>query len=1711
MSLALAYGTTFIIDNAIAASEEIESNSSEIRDSYWLTHRDESFTLTADENGNVNILTEEQFAQFAYLVNMGNSCKGLTINLMANLDLSAYYWSPIGCGLLDIKQILFAGYCYDFDFGTTTFQGTFDGNDHKISGLKTYMPKQSSYLSTTNSTKYYSGLFGHAMDATIYSVILEGSDDYNIDKASNSLFSGVYIGGLLAYGYNVELRHVYVYRSFDIETNGGSSSTFVGGVAGYLEYDSRVLLCNSYNDITLSYAKSPHYANYFGGIVGSAFSSNITQCFNYGDILFYSTDSYSNVGGVAGRAAGNGAITYCGNLGDISTPYGVTYDVGGVAGYSSMTVENCVNYGDITGYQTSSKSMGTLGKNGYGGIVGISAGTINKCINYGNLDSSKAAVGGIVGLTTAGKVTNNACLSVYVSGYTDATYYRYGPIHGDVQTSNSTGSTNTSTTNQKADFENNYYFNNVFESMRWKDINGKQYSCELHGVYNSYLGSADTYKNEEYNLGFEVSSSVEYDGTYVKWVMTPLVCAYFGGTIYNLSYTMIPVVALGRAQYVAPEEDFRITATLTYSYGEDANVSSAYTSILDGDNYLYYLKGIFLSYYKFYLSIESGNSLIASLGGVEMIGNSSYTWTAANSLTYQHENKSIRKLNIGGCFYDTIGRETPLKFSVFYTGKTITQYYGMKSNITDDVDAATEDNHGNWMTEDEAMGNYITFKQVRSYDFNLGRWWPVDDIRYGETFYVSMNPKGGYKLVGIYYYDAQSLTETIDAGTLEDKVDFDNENDNVEALTAIPGSGDTDEDGSGGNTDTGDGSEGSTEETESVTSKYIQLTDLTTPDCYENTTDNLGIYATFDFLIKGIGTTTIYFVFDYITYTTNVGIYDVVDENNTYEFDYQSFTWNITTTIEDFNKNLGLYGYTTKVGVFFPGEDDSPVSGILSSNDSVFSQVFAQEIYSFLDNKTSPFYSLPSDGLVYGSVGDLPNYTKRYFDMAVVRQAINYTITIHNMAERYNYLNAYEEYSDGYGGTMKLAFYNGYGVSGDVLTPQYSGTSVSYLSKSMPYNLNGYLSDFGENLGANKDKNSGLIIKFDSKPGFALTKITSAKVGSTDAVEAIMYSLPTKSSDESATYDSSKVESKEDDSIKTYSSGCETYADGVYIFDIKSFIKEIIENGIIDDQATTFDLYAYFDIKAYYMQGQIDGLCNHGANKTCEEAGCFGTALANYAATFKSEVMAWDETNQTATVCLNDFEKKFGHKYNGSALYYPTYFAPIILEAHDFEDALTDNNYSYLSNKKFVGWYVVKLTNAKSTEETASSDGSGTVYKENGDRYLLSIDKKYVFVNEPQDLDGDGEIDDLFTDFKIIAQYVAFDTGTAPNSVSKTVSGVKYTTYYIENGEQLAWISYQVACGNNFENDVIMLKNNIDMSGVSLLPIGGTAKPFKGTFDGCGYVIENLKLCNGEYHSLSEMGLFGYVENATIKNVTLVGGTVTGYANVGAIAGKASNTLFSNVNNYSCEIKAEEINFCNIYGNEINKYIDSSKFTPSEGGGSSYVANDNATYNSSTKTYESEFSYKYTANQTDFAGVVGAATKGCEFVKVSNHATIIYSSDETFAFAIAGLTNAYSYSDDGGITFQHCSFNLCYTDCKIGTLLNGNMPSGGLTFARFVQGTFNAENCYYKIDDENLYLYNATLSSGENYSGDYSIDIKLDSSIWLDLYGLPVLRDFYWA
>lgn len=199
-----------------------------------------------DENGNVTISTAEGLFYFAKKVNAGNNFAGKTVTLANNIDLNNEKWTPIGI------------------YGTqaTWFKGTFDGQNHAVTGLK-----------VEESRKNGVGFFSKVYTGTIKNLTVEGSV---------SAPGCTYVGGIVGHGYATITNCTFK------GTVSGSGAAQVGGIAGSGGFT--VDRCSVYGDVSAGC--------WAGGIVGNCQDGGAyTNCYVEGTI---SSESTFWGGGAAG-------------------------------------------------------------------------------------------------------------------------------------------------------------------------------------------------------------------------------------------------------------------------------------------------------------------------------------------------------------------------------------------------------------------------------------------------------------------------------------------------------------------------------------------------------------------------------------------------------------------------------------------------------------------------------------------------------------------------------------------------------------------------------------------------------------------------------------------------------------------------------------------------------------------------------------------------------------------------------------------------------------------------------------------------------------------------------------------------------------------------------------------------------------------------------------------------------------------------------------------------------------------------------------------------------------------------------------------------------------------------------------------------------------------------------------------------------------------
>lgn len=273
------------------------------------------------------------------------------LRLMADIDLSTWChpaqplagleersWQPIGYVSKDVNEK-----CYNSYFGT------FDGNNHSISGL---------YISslTVNNIGAY-GLVAYADCSTFKDLTISGD------------ISGVQgnVGMLVGMAQNTNFENISTQGDIEIAYDQNYRGN-IGGVVGQLEDGDSpagfkkhniIKNCHNYTNI-----QTDGY-NYVGGIVGVAsysydqyFSSyhpvTIEQCTNHGNL----TSRY-HLGGIVGRIRNyHASLVNLANYGTVRTN---ELSCGGIIGefssdVSNFTFRNLLNCGDVLDASASPQS-----------------------------------------------------------------------------------------------------------------------------------------------------------------------------------------------------------------------------------------------------------------------------------------------------------------------------------------------------------------------------------------------------------------------------------------------------------------------------------------------------------------------------------------------------------------------------------------------------------------------------------------------------------------------------------------------------------------------------------------------------------------------------------------------------------------------------------------------------------------------------------------------------------------------------------------------------------------------------------------------------------------------------------------------------------------------------------------------------------------------------------------------------------------------------------------------------------------------------------------------------------------------------------------------------------------------------------------------------------------------------------------------------------
>ena len=347
----------------------------------------------------------EELAFLAYQVNEnGQTFAGKYFALTADVDLSAYYWRPIGLEYDSTGQNLtrpFQG----------SFSGSYDGVQHTISGLYTQPVPEGLTDATALRAYDNQGLFGYiyGSDASIKVTIKDVHIEDSVIQGNNHVAA---VAG--------RINPINNAGPYTVENCTSKATILASGNAAGIVANSRVTMTsNCTNNGPVTSTSGSAYGVCYGdatdcvnnGKINASSSaygvcgSDATNCTNNGPVTSTSRSAYGVCGGDATNCVNNasGIVTSAGNGAGICNygpargcvNYADIYCYGENAGGILITgsVTECVNYGDI--YCEPKTESGSQTQTGVGGLAAIKS-NVTRSANYGNITGG-FHIGGLVG------------------------------------------------------------------------------------------------------------------------------------------------------------------------------------------------------------------------------------------------------------------------------------------------------------------------------------------------------------------------------------------------------------------------------------------------------------------------------------------------------------------------------------------------------------------------------------------------------------------------------------------------------------------------------------------------------------------------------------------------------------------------------------------------------------------------------------------------------------------------------------------------------------------------------------------------------------------------------------------------------------------------------------------------------------------------------------------------------------------------------------------------------------------------------------------------------------------------------------------------------------------------------------------------------------------------------------------------------------------
>lgn len=343
-------------------------------------------------------------------------------------------------------------------------------------------------------------------------------------------------------------------------------------------------------------------------------------------------------------------------------------------------------------------------------------------------------------------------------------------------------------------------------------------------------------------------------------------------------------------------------------------------------------------------------------------------------------------------------------------------------------------------------------------------------------------------------------------------------------------------------------------------------------------------------------------------------------------------------------------------------------------------------------------------------------------------------------------------------------------------------------------------------------------------------------------------------------------------------------------------------------------------------------------------------------------------------------------------------------------------------------------------------------------------------------------------------------------SDSKYIATVNNTVFAQNKGYMWVEDVKQLQAINTNLNGNYALRNSIDATATSswddndndninegFKQIGTEIKnAFTGKFDGLDYNIFGLTINRS---TENDVGLFGVVNGATINNVTLVGGSITGNYRVGGIVGNAigENTVISNATNSASVTGNSQVGGIVgiITGNSVNKSKVNNVINTGtiNGNAGNDVGGLIGSLNKSQLIGNSYNLGAVTSSGHDVGGLVGSASNST----IGDGTNLVYNRlDVTGAYNVGGIVgnmegSTVQNAENSGTVLATWYITEGYT-YHTGESNSGNLPSGNLNGDGTATTTVNVAN----VGGIAGISSNSTITNVEN-NGDVSTETIGDS------------------